>query len=65
MVRELSTDVFGFAELYSDDFNVFARMVWLVAVIIGSPMWHVQRLEVDSGLGLVINHTIEMSSLPS
>lgn len=44
---------------------VFARMVWLVAVIIGSPMWHVQRLEVDSGLGLVINHTIEMSSLPS
>ncbi|TEA41775.1 hypothetical protein DBR06_SOUSAS2410013 [Sousa chinensis] len=43
---ELSTDVFGFAELYSDDFNVFAHMVWLVAVIIGSPMWHVQRLEI-------------------
>lgn len=34
----------------SDDFNVLAGVVWLLAVIVGSPMWHVQRLEVGSGL---------------
>lgn len=54
MVRELRVKhrCFCFAGLYSDGFNIFAGVVWLVAVIIGSPMWHVQRLEVDLGLGL-------------
>uniref|UniRef100_A0A2K6L1W6 Pyroglutamylated RF-amide peptide receptor n=1 Tax=Rhinopithecus bieti TaxID=61621 RepID=A0A2K6L1W6_RHIBE len=31
---------------YSDDFNTFTGVVWLVAVIVGSPMWHVQQLEI-------------------
>lgn len=37
------------ADLCSADFGTFAGVVWLVAVIVGTPMWHVQRLEVGSG----------------
>jgi hypothetical protein len=54
MVRELSLVVFYLAEPYSDDCNIFTGVVWLVAVIVGSPMLHVQRLEVDWELGLRI-----------
>lgn len=40
-----------FAKTHSDGFNGFAGVVWLVAAAVGSPMWHVQRLEVDWGWG--------------
>ena len=37
-------------------------VVWLVAVVVGAPMWHVQRLEVGSGLG-PITHCGECPAL--
>lgn len=61
MVGELRVDTFCWAESHPDHFHVFPGVVWLVAVIVGSPMWHVQRLEVRWGPGLIIGVT-EMSS---
>lgn len=41
--------------LQFDNCHIVAGVVWLVAIIIGSPMWHVQRLEVGSELRYFLN----------
>ncbi|KAL8206983.1 UNVERIFIED_CONTAM: hypothetical protein K2H54_038397 [Gekko kuhli] len=39
-------------------------IVWLAAAIVGSPMWHVQRLEVTHGPGLFLRHCRLPSEVP-
>lgn len=63
MVGDLGVGAFCWAESHSDPFHVFTGVVWLVAVIVGSPMWHVQRLEVHWGPRLMTGVT-EMFSHP-